>query len=83
MHRILSKTAASGTLLSDEELIDNLRTLNGTPDELLVHPEMVGLLLPLLGANFSILGRYTYQPGPRLTCPITVLAGDADTLVEV
>lgn len=69
-------------LLSDEELIDDLRQLNGTPEELLRHPEMLRLLLPLLRADCSILGRYTYQPGPRLTCPITVLAGDADPLVN-
>lgn len=69
-------------LLTDEALIADLRTLNGTPEELLAHPEMLRLLLPLLRADYSILGRYTYQQGPRLTCPITVLAGDADPLVS-
>ncbi len=69
-------------LLSDEALVADLRTLDGTPEELLAHPEMLRLLLPLLRADYSILGRYAYQPGPRLTCPITVLAGDSDPLVS-
>jgi medium-chain acyl-[acyl-carrier-protein] hydrolase len=69
-------------LLPDDALIDAIRDLNGTPDELLRHPEMMRLLLPLLRADFSILGKYAYQPGPMLTCPITVLAGDRDPLVD-
>jgi surfactin synthase thioesterase subunit len=69
-------------LLSDEELIDEIRGFNGTPEEMLRHPEMVSMLLPLIRADFSILGTYRYVPGPRLTCPITVLVGERDPLVD-
>lgn len=69
-------------LYSDDELIESVLALNGTPEGLLDHPEMRRLLLPLLRADFSIVDRYIYEAGPRLACPITVLAGDSDPLVS-
>jgi medium-chain acyl-[acyl-carrier-protein] hydrolase len=78
----LAQDGTKRYLLPDDELVEGIRELNGTPEELLRHPEMRDILLQLFRADFSVLGTYSYQPGPRLTCPITVLAGDSDPLVS-
>jgi medium-chain acyl-[acyl-carrier-protein] hydrolase len=64
--------------LPDDELIAALADYNGTPPELLAHRELMALLLPMLRADFSLVGNYVYQNAPLLNVPITVLAGKDD-----
>jgi medium-chain acyl-[acyl-carrier-protein] hydrolase len=64
--------------LSDSEFVKHLRTLNGTPNEVFDHPELMQLLLPILRADFELLGTYDYQPGAPFNCPITVFGGTQD-----
>jgi medium-chain acyl-[acyl-carrier-protein] hydrolase len=67
--------------LSDAELAEEMRKLNGTPDEVLAEPDLLSLVLPGFRADLSLLGRYTYQPGEPLDCPATVFGGDRDPVV--
>ncbi len=63
---------------SDHDLLADLRQLNGTPLEVFDVPELIQLLLPLLRADYAVLHSYAFVPGPPLTCPMTVLAGEDD-----
>jgi medium-chain acyl-[acyl-carrier-protein] hydrolase len=70
--------------LSGPEFVEKLRDLNGTPNEVLEHPELMGLMIPLLRADFELVQTYDYNPGPLLRCPITAYGGlkDRDVLKE-
>jgi medium-chain acyl-[acyl-carrier-protein] hydrolase len=67
---------------SDSEFEESLRQLNGTPAELLDHPDVMQVLLPILRADFEAMERYQYDPGAsRLPVPIVALAGLNDPRV--
>ncbi|VVN21597.1 Linear gramicidin dehydrogenase LgrE [Pseudomonas fluorescens] len=63
---------------TDAQLIEQLRTLNGTSEEVLANEELMSLTLPVLRADFLLCGRF--QPSQRalLCCPVHVLGGKAD-----
>ncbi|CAD5108461.1 thioesterase II family protein [Zestomonas carbonaria] len=63
---------------SDEELVAELRELQGTPEEVLANEELMSLTLPILRADFLMCGRYQYRPRPRLELPLHVLGGKED-----
>jgi medium-chain acyl-[acyl-carrier-protein] hydrolase len=65
--------------MPEPEFIEELRRLNGTPDELFKHPEMIQLIVPLLRADFSVCQTYVYAPEPPLDCPITAYGGATDS----
>ena len=60
------------------EFIQELHRLEGTPQEILDHPELLELILPVLRADFELIQTYEYVARPRLKCPITALGGIAD-----
>jgi surfactin synthase thioesterase subunit len=63
---------------SDAELIEQLRTLNGTSEDVLANEELMNLTLPVLRADFLLCGRFEPQQRPLLKCPVHVLGGKAD-----
>ncbi|NIF15558.1 alpha/beta fold hydrolase [Pantoea sp. Cy-639] len=63
---------------SNEALIAELRTLGGTPEEVLGNQELMSLTLPVVQADFLLCGRYDYQQRAPLSCPLHVLAGTDD-----
>lgn len=65
--------------LPEPEFREELRRLNGTPAEVLEHPELMEVLLPLLRADISLSQTYNYESRPSLSCPITVFGGAGDT----
>lgn len=67
--------------LPEPEFIEELRKLNGTPDEVLKHPELMELMIPLLRADFEICESYAYAAKPPLECPITAFGGLHDKCV--
>jgi medium-chain acyl-[acyl-carrier-protein] hydrolase len=64
--------------LPEPEFIEEIRNFNGTPDEVLEHPELMRLMLPLIRADFEVCQTYDYVPGPPFHCPITVFGGRED-----
>lgn len=66
--------------LPEPEFIQYVRELNGTPPEVLQHPELLQLLLPVLRGDFAACETYSYVPGPMIGCPISAFGGirDAD-----
>ncbi|HEV2800643.1 MAG TPA: alpha/beta fold hydrolase [Pyrinomonadaceae bacterium] len=64
--------------LPEAEFIEELRRLSGTPPEVLEHPELLSLLIPLLRADFAVCQTYEYAPEAPLNCPITAFGGLED-----
>jgi medium-chain acyl-[acyl-carrier-protein] hydrolase len=62
----------------DSEFVDKLRSLNGTPREVLENAELLELLLPALRMDFELAARYRYTDAAPLSCPITVFGGSSD-----
>lgn len=67
--------------LPDAEFIEELRRLNGTPAEVLEHPELLQLVLPLVRADFAITQTYEYVDRPPLNRPLVVFGGLEDSEV--
>ena len=89
MQLFVSAAAAPGTVspepplhrAAEADIRQRLRTLNGTPEELLADDELMTLMLPVLRADFAILETYEYRDEPPLDVPITVFAGQRDRTV--
>lgn len=64
--------------LPEAEFIEELQRLNGTPMEVLEHPDMMQIMLPLLRADFESIQTYLYTHEAPLDCPITALGGLLD-----
>lgn len=65
--------------LPEPEFLEELRRLNGTPKVVLDNAELMQLFLPILRADFSICGTYTYLSEPPLDCSISAFGGIEDT----
>ncbi|MEM7481854.1 MAG: thioesterase domain-containing protein [Acidobacteriota bacterium] len=68
--------------LPDAEFRNRLRRLNGTPEAVLQHPELMELLEPLLRADFAVNERYECRSEPPLDIPLTAYGGVEDPDVE-
>jgi medium-chain acyl-[acyl-carrier-protein] hydrolase len=65
-----------------DELAALLRRLGGTPEYVLESQEMLGLLQPLLAADFRVNEVYNYTAEPCLPIPITAFASTRDHLAS-
>jgi medium-chain acyl-[acyl-carrier-protein] hydrolase len=64
--------------LPEPEFVAKVRSLNGMPEEILNHDELMELLVPILRADFTLCGTYTFRPDAPLDCPISALGGLQD-----
>ena len=64
--------------LPEARFLEELRRLNGTPEEVLENPELMRLMKPILRADFEISETYTYLPTTPLDCPISAFGGLLD-----
>jgi len=64
--------------LSESELMERLRELDGTPEEVLSNTELMRLVLPVLRADFAVCETYVYHAEPPLDCSITAFGGLKD-----
>jgi medium-chain acyl-[acyl-carrier-protein] hydrolase len=69
--------------LEDEELIEELRRLKGTPQAVLEDPDLMPLLLPALKADFALCAAYTHVERAPLRCPITAIGGLQDPHTDI
>lgn len=69
--------------LPEREFLLRVRSLNGTPDEIMANAELMTLLLPVLRADFELAWSYVYREEPPLAVPIVAFGGDTDTDVAV
>jgi surfactin synthase thioesterase subunit len=68
--------------LPEVEFLAELHRLNGTPNELLEHKELMEIMVPLLRADFALYETYRCTPEPPLTCPLTAFGGLEDRKVS-
>lgn len=68
--------------LDDVQFVLALHDLNTVPAAVLANEELLALLLPMLRADFAVYERYHYREDAPLSCPITMLGGNADALVS-
>jgi len=66
--------------LPDAAFLSALQQMNGTPQEILEHEELMRQLLPAFRADFALSETYRYSEG-ALACPITAFGGHEDRLV--
>jgi surfactin synthase thioesterase subunit len=62
----------------EEAFLDEVRSLDGMPEELLQNREFMELVLPFLRADFHLCGSYEYRQREPLDCPLLVLSGTQD-----
>jgi medium-chain acyl-[acyl-carrier-protein] hydrolase len=67
---------------SDRALVEEIRRLGGTSDEVLSHPEMVRYLLPIVRADLALQDGYLYEPQRPLPCSLSVFGGCDDAEVS-
>lgn len=63
---------------TDAQLIEQLRSLQGTSEEVLGNEELMSLTLPILRADFLLCGRFAPVERPLLKCPVHVFGGKND-----
>ncbi|HWB95255.1 MAG TPA: thioesterase domain-containing protein, partial [Bryobacteraceae bacterium] len=66
---------------SRDELLAELRRLEGAGQEALEHEGWVRLVLPALEADAKLYRTYVYVDGPPLACPIHAYGGAEDANV--
>jgi pyochelin biosynthetic protein PchC len=69
-------------LRDDHGLIDEVRELSGTEQELLQDPDVLAMILPALRSDYRAIETYRRAEGEPLSCPIVVLTGDSDPRVS-
>jgi len=64
--------------LPEAEFIDKIRELNGTPEEVLQHMELMRLLIPVLRADFAVNETYVYTEQEPFGFGISAFGGLGD-----
>jgi medium-chain acyl-[acyl-carrier-protein] hydrolase len=64
--------------LSDEGLIEELRSFNGVSAQILNDAELMRIMLPTIRADFTVCETYVYQPAPPLEIPLSAFGGVED-----
>lgn len=64
--------------LPEPEFLVKLRELNGTPEEVLQHDELMRLLIPILRADFGVNETYTYTSEEPIDAGISAFGGLGD-----
>lgn len=87
-HLFLSATRPANALanetssaLTDAAFIEQLKLLNGTPQEILENQELMQLLLPMLRADFTLAEQYYSAVTMPIDCPVSVVYGVNDRRV--
>ena len=64
--------------LPEKDFIEEIKKLNGTPDEALQHPELMELVSPILRADIKLIETWKYKDDEPLQVPITAMGGAHD-----
>jgi medium-chain acyl-[acyl-carrier-protein] hydrolase len=64
--------------LPDPEFVEELRRMQGTPEQVLQHPELLRLIVSLMRADMKLVETYAFTPGDPLDCAVTAVGGTDD-----
>lgn len=67
-------------LMGKKEFIDEILVLDGLPEEVTRHKELVDYFEPILRADFKATETYTYRDSTPLQLPITVITGTEEDM---
>jgi medium-chain acyl-[acyl-carrier-protein] hydrolase len=65
----------------DDKLIESIKKLGGTPQEILANEELMRLVLPTIRADFQVCDTYEFEDGEILECPLTAFGGSQDEML--
>ncbi|MGY2224235.1 thioesterase II family protein [Pseudomonas gingeri] len=65
---------------TDEQLLERLRDLKGTPADALANSDLMQMMLPILRADFLLCGSFQYGERASLSVPIHVFGGKQDSV---
>ena len=68
--------------LPEDRLVAELKSMNGTPPELLENEELMRLVLPTLRSDFAVVETFEFRPQPPFGCPLVVFGGKDDPEVS-
>lgn len=68
--------------LSDEDLVERIRSWRATSEAVLRDPELMALLLPGMRADFTVLETHEFRGSPLPSCPVTAFGGTEDDGVD-
>ncbi len=69
--------------LPEHEFREEIRRLNGTPEEALGNPELMEIISPILRADCQVVETWHYQPSQPIDVPVLALGGIKDSQVSV
>jgi surfactin synthase thioesterase subunit len=69
--------------LSDQDLLKGLLDLEGTDREIVKHPELLEIILPIIRADFKIGEKYLLPIQDQINCPIIAIGANNDPWVKV
>lgn len=69
--------------LPEPEFREEIRRLNGTPEEALNNPELMDLVSPILRADCQVVETWEYRPSEPIDVPVLALGGVKDKQVSL
>ena len=69
--------------LPEPEFREEIRRLNGTPEEALNNPELMDIISPILRADCQVVETWNYQPSRPMDVPVLALGGVKDSQVSI
>jgi len=69
--------------LPESQFRDEIRRLNGTPEEALNNPELMDLVSPILRADCQVVETWEYRPSEPIDVPVLALGGVKDKQVSL
>jgi surfactin synthase thioesterase subunit len=76
----LSRSTRNRHLLPKAEFIQELKDLDGIPDEILQNEELLSYIEPILRTDFKTCETYQHQEFSPLNIPITVITGTEEDI---
>lgn len=69
-------------LMPAKEFMEEIRRLDGCPEEILESEELLNYFAPILRADFEASETFIYNPGSPLDIPVTVITGDEENMED-
>ncbi|WP_307793440.1 alpha/beta fold hydrolase [Amycolatopsis sp. MtRt-6] len=69
--------------LDDDGLLAALKEISGTESAFLGDDELLRMVLPAIRGDYTAVETYRHQPGRELDCPVHVLLGADDPVVDL
>lgn len=67
-------------LLDRSGFVEEIRMMEGSPEEFLQHDELLDHFIPIMRADFKASETYQYSAAPLLPIPFTVITGDKEDM---